>query len=297
MSDAIIDTLRIMPLLFTVLVLIELVEHRTGHQAGQALRRVGALGPLIGAGLGALPQCGGAIVASELFATRVISVGTLVAAYLATSDEALPILAAHPAKAVWLAPVLVTKLLIGLVAGFLVDALAGITRARRVSASAALPPSSLTAAETASTVMPPRRGNCCPDGQPERLPTLLLHAAQRGLRIGLLLLATTAILNRLTEMPSFATAVTVWLSRPGLQVVTASAFGLIPSCAPSVALTDLFIKGALGYPALIAGLCANAGVGLTVLWHETDWGQTLRIALLMLGLSIAAGLALTPFLG
>jgi hypothetical protein len=64
-----------------------------------------------------------------------------------------------------------------------------------------------------------------------------------------------------------------------------------------VALTDLFVKGALGYPALIAGLCANAGVGLTVLWHETDWGQTLRIALLMLVLSIAAGLALTPFLG
>lgn len=297
MSDAIIDTLRIMPLLFIVLVLIELVEHRTGHQAGQALRRVGAWGPLIGAGLGALPQCGGAIVASELFATRVISIGTLIAAYLATSDEALPILAAHPDKAVWLAPVLVTKLLIGLAAGYLIDALARATRARRAPATATHPPANLTAAETASTVVPTRRGSCCPDGQPLRLPTLLLHAAQRGLRIGLLLLATTAALNWLTAMPRFSTVITAWLSRPGLQVVTASAFGLIPSCAPSVALTDLFIKGALGYPALIAGLCANAGVGLTVLWHETDWRQTLRIALLMLVLSITAGLALTPFLG
>lgn len=285
MLEALFDTLKTLPLLFAVLVAIEIIEHRAGHRAEQALIRFRRYGPAIGAGFGALPQCGGAVVASELYATRIISIGTLVAVYLATSDEALPIIAANPSQAVWLAPLLATKLAIGLTAGYLIDSARRLGRRR--SDHAGGPPAPTAIATN-------HNGAACSDDH-ATLATLLTHAGRRGLRVALLLAVTSAILSWLTERPGLAGLMGEWLHHPGLQVVTASSFGLIPSCAPSIALADLFVKGSLSYPALVAGLSANAGAGLTVLLHETDWRVTLRVALLLLTLSIVVGLALTPF--
>jgi hypothetical protein len=122
---------------------------------------------------------------------------------------------------------------------------------------------------------------------------LLAHALRRGTRVAAFLIVTTAALNWAGEVLSSVAASGRLLGGNATQVLASASFGLIPSCAPSVALTDLFIKGALGYPALIAGLCANAGAGLTVLLHEAGWRVVLRVVALLFVVSVAAGLILS----
>lgn len=287
--EAATDTLKIMPLLLAVLVTIEVFEHSLGHRLQRGLSAKSWLGPALGAIIGSLPQCGGSVLASEFYAARAISLGTLSAVYLATSDEALPILAANPGEAHWLWPVLGAKVAIGLVAGYAIDLVA---RVRGLRLHVPQPVDAHASAADGHHAADGSHAGVCLEPSLS-IPRLLAHATQRGLRVGLLIMATTALLGWATDTLVGTGLITSLMSAPRTQVLAAAALGLIPSCATSVALTSLFVSGALGYPALIAGLCANAGTGLVVLLHESGWRTMLRVTLLQLGLSICAGLALS----
>lgn len=344
--EAVVDTLRMLPLLLAVLIIIESLEHRLSHRLQPGLSRLGPWGPVIGAGIGALPQCGGAVVASELYAARALTLGTLLAVYLATSDEAVPVLATSPSKVSMIVPLVATKVVIGLLAGYAVDFLLGGRPDPDARVSAGAAPAPAAAAEGlaadrhcevetqssfngqavnegfgapvySSTVSPKGLAHascpgdfaaCGPNSTGVRpyeahacleeglsFPALVAHALRRGVRIAFFLALTTAGLNWASESLAASHTVSAVFGRSGIQVLASASFGLIPSCAPSVALTDLFVKGVLGYPALIAGLCANAGSGLMVLLHETNWRVVLRVAVILFFVSSAAGFALTLF--
>lgn len=313
-ADGIRDTIRMLPLLLVVLAMIEALEHRFSHRLQAAFCRLGTWGPLIGAGIGALPQCGGAIVASELYAARALSLGTLLAVYLATSDEAVPILAANPSKAGVIVPLIATKMAIGMLAGYAVDRVRTHRPAREKSFGDSSPhddrsvnapwlakascaselsvdcASDLTVdcPSVSATIKPYEAHACLEDTL--SIPALLAHSLRRALRIAFILALTTAALDWASEVLAPSAAAAAAVGGTGIQVVASAVFGLIPSCAPSIALTDLFVKGVLGYPALIAGLCANAGSGLIVLFHETDWRTVLRLASVLLLVSCASGI-------
>ncbi|MGE5559623.1 MAG: putative manganese transporter [Chloroflexota bacterium] len=299
--EPVTETLRLLPLLIAVLIVVELLEHRMSGRFQHGLARIGRWGPAVGAGIGAFPQCGGAIVASELYAARAVTLGTLLAVYLATSDEALTVLAINPTRAATIAPLLLTKIAIGLIAGYAVDLLAS----RRAIGIGGL---ALTAAPglangTGGSPAAPSAGaephshyeaHACLEGRLS-LTRLLLHALRRAVRVAAFITLTTAALNWAGQALASLQTGGQLVASGVVEVVAAASFGLIPSCAPSVALTDLFVKGAVRYPALIAGLCANAGAGLLVLLHEAGWRAVVRVASLLLLISIGAGLALMLF--
>ena len=119
--DALIDSLKILPFLFGVYLLIEYIEHRSADKLGKALRKMGPFGAIGGSILGAVPQCGFSVVASNLYSGRLITMGTLISVYLATSDEAIPMMIANPAFAGKLWQLILIKVAVAIIAGVLVD--------------------------------------------------------------------------------------------------------------------------------------------------------------------------------
>lgn len=300
--EAATDTGKMLPVLLAVLIVIELFEHRLNGRLQELFGRLGRLGPVIGAGVGILPQCGGAVVASELYSARALTLGTLLAVYLATSDEALPVLAANPDKLAAIGPLILTKAIIGLVVGYAIDIATAHQTRLGSAATAAGPGASPAAAGNGAAACHGHdagRGRgaayekrACLEGR-LTLPELVWHALRRCLRIAVFLAATTATLSWASDLLATMPATASLLSRTSVQVLASASFGLVPSCAPSVAITDLFVKGMLTYPALIAGLCANAGVGLMVLLHESGLRVTLRVTGLLFLSSVAAGFVLS----
>ena len=119
--DALIDSLKTIPLLLIVYIVIELVEYKLGNKIRENVQKAGAAGPALGAVAGILPQCGFSVVTTALYTQRLVTIGTLIAVYLSTSDEALPIILAQPDKAKIIIPLLLSKIAIALVAGYLID--------------------------------------------------------------------------------------------------------------------------------------------------------------------------------
>ena len=119
--DVIVDGLKLLPFLFVSYLIIELIEHKSSEKMEETLKKSGVFGPIIGSVLGLIPQCGFSVTASNLYAGRVITVGTLIAVFLSTSDEAIPIFLAHPESIGKLFPILIIKFVVALIVGLLID--------------------------------------------------------------------------------------------------------------------------------------------------------------------------------
>ncbi|MCC6729369.1 MAG: arsenic efflux protein [Chthonomonadales bacterium] len=277
--EALVDTLPMVPFLLVVFAFLEWVEHRHAEVTGRVAGLTGAAGPLVGAGLGIIPQCGISAVGSALFARRAISLGTLLAVYLATSDEALPVLLADPKGVAWVAPILLTKLVVAVGAGWLTDALA---RSR--------PASPARAAGLAAT-----RAESVPGGAACSLRhrSLLVCALDRTLRVYAFVLLTSVVLGALIATVGSTGMAAIMLRRSPFQPALAALVGLIPNCGASVAVAETFNQGGLSFGSAIAGLCAASGTGLIVLARENaDRRQTARIVIALYAISAAAGTAI-----
>lgn len=237
------DTLRILPFLFLTYVLMELLEHRASDKMRRAIEKCGPLAPLAGGALGMVPQCGFSSAAASLYAGRTISLGTLVAVFLSTSDEMLPILISGRAKPAAILTLVLSKALIGIAVGFLVNAVMQLKRGKGTAHI-----HELCEAE----------GCHCERG-------ILLSALYHTLTIaGFLFLATLAIDSLVFLIGE--ESIKAWLfDIPVLSQLFCAVLGLIPSCAISVVLTELYLEGLLSAGALLAGLLPGAGVGTLVL--------------------------------
>lgn len=268
-----IDTAKVVPFLFLTYLLMEFLEHRAGGAPERWLRGSGKVGPLVGGALGVLPQCGFSAAATSFYTGRMITTGTLIAVYLSTSDEMLPILISSGAPVPIILKLLGTKLVIGIGAGFAID---GIARLLRRGKGSEQEPGIEELCE---------RENCdCGD-------RFVLSALKHTAYITVFLLIFTFVLNLGIELVGEENIQAVVLNRPVLGSLLCAFVGLIPNCASSVALTSLFVDGVLSSGALLSGLMVNAGVGLAILFRNNrPIKDSLRVVGILFGISVVCGI-------
>ncbi len=275
-TDTCLDCFKMLPFLFAAFLVIEALEHSSADWTKNMLKRVGRAGPAVGALAGLIPQCGFSVMASNLYAGGVISLGTLLAAYLATSDEAILIMLSGPGQARQIGGLLLVKAFVAVTVGYMADLLL----AKRVSTEK-------------------REGELCRDcGCQEEHAGILRPAGWHTLHIFLYLLVFTGMLNLAVELlgteriSRFMLGNTIW------QPVAAAVVGLIPNCAASVILTQLYLNKVLSFASVVSGLCAGSGVGLAVLFRVNRHPkENLKIAGLLFAAAVVAGIVLELFQG
>ena len=247
LGHSVADTLYIIPFLFVTYLAMEWLEHKTGGRAQAAIQRAGAAGPVVGAVVGAVPQCGFSAAAATLWAGRVITLGTLFAVFLSTSDEMLPIFLAEQVPFDVILKIIGAKIIIGMVMGFIVDAALRI--ARRIDAP-------LHIHELCE------HDHChCHDGE----GGILKSAVKHTLQVTVFIFVITIVLNAVLEVVGEDVLAEFLAANPALSVFGSALVGLVPNCAASVVIAQLYVEGVLGSGAMLAGLLVSAGVGLLVL--------------------------------
>ena len=277
-GDSLLDTLKLLPFLFLTYILMEYLEHRAGGSAEKFLKRSGQFGSLIGSALGILPQCGFSSAAAGLYSARVISVGTLIAVFLSTSDEMVPIFIVN-GNITLILKVLAVKFVIALVAGLAIDLiLKAIYKKKGITPE----PNIEELCE---------RDNChC---KHDILKSALVHTG----KVTLFIFIFSFVLNFLVYFVGESNIALLILNKPVISNILAAIVGLIPNCASSVVISELFLDGTLSAGALISGLLVNSGVALAVLFRTNrPRKNTLAIVGILLAISIVAGIVidLTP---
>ncbi len=245
--DALVDTLKIVPFLFLVYLLIEYTEHRHSEKLVSALQKLGPLGSLGGALLGSVPQCGFSAAASNLYAGRMISLGTLAAVFISTSDEAIPMLIANPKSAGVIWKLILIKILIATLVGVIADALLKLKKHK-------------------SDVEPDFEELCegCDCEHHHIAVSALIHTVQ----ISLFIFAVSLLLGIAMHFIGTKAVSEFMLSGSFFQPFVTALFGFIPNCASSVVITELYLQGVISFGSCISGLCTGAGVGLLVLFRS-----------------------------
>ena len=294
------DTLGILPFLFLTYLLMEWLEHRAGAKTAQLLRRSGKIGPLLGGGLGLLPQCGFSASAAGLYAGGVISAGTLLAVFLSTSDEMLPILISHRVAGGRIFAILALKVAIAAVAGFLTDI---FFRRRYVGAEEGHEhhdhdhdhhhdhdhdhDHDHERPQTAIHELCESEGCHCDRGI---WRSTLMHT----LKVFGYILAITFLFTCLIEAVG-EERLGGWLSSvPVLGQAVAGLIGLIPNCAASVVITGLYLDGMISTGCMMAGLLVSAGIGVMVLFrvNHRHMKDNVKIVALLYVVGVVAGVAL-----
>lgn len=275
--DTLLDTVKLLPFLFLTYLLMEFLEHRSGNATGRLLSRSGRVGPFFGGLLGIVPQCGFSAAAAGLYSGRVITIGTLLSVWLTTSDEMLPILISQRVSGWFLLRLLAVKLIIGVVAGFAVDAVCSAFRK---------PEDGGAHIEDIC-----EREHChCGDH-------FALSALRHTLRIAGFLLAISFALNTLVHFVGEDRIASLILDRPVIGNLLAAVVGLIPNCAASVILTELYLSGVISVGSMLSGLLVGAGVGLLVLFRNNrPVRDSVRVLVILFAIGLLCGILtdLTP---
>lgn len=270
--DSLVDTLPVIPVLLPVYVLLEYFSHHGGRDLVARLRIRRANGPLAGTLLGIIPQCGMSVLVTSFYLMRRVTTGTLLATYIATSDEAIPVLLADRRNLSLVGTLVAFKAIAGLGWGYLVDALWRSESADERGDAGSLAPESAIHMATV-----PWRA-------------IILHSVRRTLQIFGIVFAATLIIAALFQVTAAERMLRVWSMHPYIQVVPVAVFGLIPNCAVSVAIVEAFLKAGLSPGAAMAGLCAGAGFGPILLFRDARRTTALRLLLMTLGAAVATGL-------
>ena len=280
LTDTALDGLKMLPFLFGAYLLLEWIEHRSGSKFRHRLSHSGRYSVPLGAAIGLIPQCGFSVAASNLFAGRLITTGTLLAVFLATSDEAVPVMLVSPNGAGKILPLLGLKLLFAVIGGYLADCLF-FRRAHEKQCETTHCHHDDEREEATHELC----AHCgCQGGI---LNSTLHHTAETFLFLLIVLLLINTVTTLLGEerLASILLAGTFWS-----PIVTAL-IGLIPNCAPSVLISELYLNGTLTIGATVAGLSAGAGLGLAMLFKiNPNQKQNFRILAFLYVFSVAAGI-------
>lgn len=248
--DGMVDTLKLIPFLFLTYLVMEYLEDRMQDKTKAVLKKTGKSGPLWGAFLGVIPQCGFSAAASSLYAGRMLTMGTLIAIFLSTSDEMLPIMISEAVAPSLIMRILVTKLFLGIVVGYIVDILYRCFKKK---------------SEPEVDIHHFCEHENCQCGQ-----GILRPAIRHTLQIALFILIVTLVLNIFIGVFGVERLASFVLNKPVLGQVLSGMIGLIPNCAASVVITELYLNGAMSFGTMIAGLLVGAGVGILVLFRVND---------------------------
>ena len=268
-KDTILDAIKILPFLLITYVFMEYIEHKMSEKSKETIKKAGNLGPLLGGIVGILPQCGFSASATNLFSARVISLGTLIAVYLSTSDEMIPIFLSESVPITLLVKVLAIKFVIGVLFGFIIDF---ILRKKEE--------------EKIEEMCEHEHCHCKEEG-------IFKSAIKHTLNIMIYILVITFIINLLVEWIGEDNIATFIGNHSILGPAISSLIGLIPNCAASVIITNLYIQNIINGASLIAGLLTGAGVGLIVLFkNNKNLKQNIAIVGLLYFIGVLSGIAL-----
>ena len=285
------DTIKLVPFLFVTYLAMEALEHSAGEHVQAVVERSGKAGPVVGSLLGALPQCGFSAMAATLYAGRVVTVGTLVAVILSTSDEMVPVFLAHQEPPAHLLAIMAVKIVVGVAVGFAVDA---ALRAARRAGDGRVHIHELC-----------ERAHCHCDDEPADHGhghghdhshahgrwAIVRSAAVHTAQVGVWILAITFAFGLLIELVGTEALAAALANHPVRATFVAALVGLIPNCGASVAITELYLEGVLTTGPMLAGLLASGGVGLLVLWRtNASARQNVAITGFVYAVAVAVGL-------
>lgn len=277
LEDASLDTLKLIPFLFITYLIMEYIEHKTSEKVKDTIQKSGKFGPLLGAIVGIFPQCGFSVSATNLYSARVITLGTLLSVYLTTSDEMLPILLTEAVPVTTILTILGLKLIIGIIAGFAID-----TVMRRITKNKQ---------EKQKIEELCEHEHChCEEG-------IVISAIKHTLNIIIYIFVITLLINGIIALIGEGTIANVISQNLIMGPIIAGIIGLIPNCASSVILTELFVKNVISMPVLISGVAVNAGVGLLVLFKTNkNVKENLSITGILYVIGVLSGIILQAIL-
>jgi len=292
--DALIDTAKMIPLLLIIYVGIELIEYKFGNAIRQKVQKAGKAGPALGAIAGTFPQCGFSVVTAALYTQRLVTIGTFLAVLLSTSDEAIPVMLSQPDKIHLIWPLLLTKVIIALVAGYAVDLIFRKSNQKTLAHINSYAKGADEKSHHHEIVVeePACCGHCTsPSAKKFDYHEIIWHPIKHTAKILLFIFLVSATINLLVFYIGQETVASLFLGHTFWQPFIAALVGLIPNCAASVAITQLYLQGTISYGAVIAGLSASGGLGILVLFKEDkDKKDIFKVVSLLFAISVLAGL-------
>ena len=270
-EDTLIDGIKLLPFLFITYLIMEYIEHKTSKKAKETIKKSGKFGPFIGSLLGAFPQCGFSVAATNFYAARVITLGTLISVYLSTSDEMIPIFISEGASIISLLKILGVKIIIGMISGFVIDL---ILRIRKTGNE-----------EEERIIDLCEKEHChCEHG-------IFKSALKHTINIFIFVLIITFIINLVIHFIGEDTIANFVKSNAILGPVLGGMIGLIPNCASSVILTQSYLQNVIPAATMISGLLVGAGVGLIVLFKMNKGiKENLKITGLLYTIGVISGI-------
>lgn len=263
--DSFVDSIKVVPVLFIIFLLIDFFM-RKANENNKFIERLNRFDFIGGSILGVIPQCGIPVAMSNLYSSGHITMGMLIAVFIASSDEALIIIGAHPEKLLFMIKLICLKIFIALLSGFIINKLIKEKRNRIKACST----------------------DCnCP--KCKRYENIWISNLYYTARITVFLVITVFIINYGLDKLGHENFSLILGKNNLFQPVFASLIGMIPSCASSIILAEAYVKGAIGLGALVSGLCANTGYGVLVLLKELPIKRSLKIILIVQVISIIAG--------
>ena len=269
-EDTIFDVLKIIPFLLIAFLIIEYTEHKLNHESTKIVKKAGKFGPIIGSLLGAVPQCGFSVLATNLYITRIITLGTLISIYLSTSDEMLLIMLAEKANINDIISLIFIKIVIGIIAGFLIDLFIKSDISKKYDIC--------------------KHEHCDCEHSP------IKSAIKHTLKTSLFILIITFILNLCFHYIGEDNIKKIFIHNNLLTPFISSLIGLIPNCGASVILTELYLNNVLSLAQSISGLLTNSGIALLVLFKSNDnIKENVKIISILYIIGVVSGLILELF--
>lgn len=294
--DALKDTAELIPFLFATYVVISLLDLFASDKTTAAIQRAGHAGPLIGGVLGVVPQCGFSAMGASLYADRIVSLGTFVAVILSTSDEMLPLLLAEHVEVGLLARILVTKAVLGVILGFAIDLVLRVVLGR--TSLAGVDESDAGEEQDEDAEFDPSAYSCdCGCGEPltrgQTAWWVVVNSAYRTFQVVVFIFVVSVLLNALIALVGEDALASFLSGNAVVATLVSGLVGLVPNCAASVVLTQLYIDGVLGFAPMIAGTLVAGGAGYLVLFRMNgNMRENAAIVGIVYALGVCAGLVM-----
>jgi hypothetical protein len=271
--DTLKDSIKLLPFLFIAYFLMEYIEHKTSDKTQKIVEKSGRFGPILGSILGVFPQCGFSAMAANLYAGRIITLGTLIAIFLSTSDEMLPILISEAAPVSMIVKIIIIKIIVGAIIGVCIDLVLGKIIKNKEK-------------EKIAEVCEHEHCNCDEEG-------VLKSSIKHTLNVFIYIFIISLILNAIIYFIGEDTLANVILNKPIIGPIIAGLIGLIPNCASSVLLTKLYLSNVISVSTMLTGLFVGSGVGILVLCKvNKNVKENIKIIALLYAIGVVAGIVL-----
>lgn len=274
--DGLLDTLKILPYLLITFILLEFIEHKLNDKNENILLKSKRLGPIVGGLLGAIPQCGFSSMAANLFTGRVITIGTLIAVFLSTSDEMLPIMLSENVDMLLLLKIVGFKIIVGIIVGLVID----LIFKRKVKETI----------EQISNMCEEEHCSCSEDG-------IIISSIKHTLKIGLFILIINLLINIIIYNVGEDNLASLLLHKNILTYFVASLIGLIPNCTSSIIITKLYLSNFITIGSLLSGLLTGSGLGILLLFKANkNLKENISILLIIYFIGVITGILVDLFI-